>query len=126
MNRDDNLVFDAEKGITFLAWFIQSGARTLDEVKEDSNDWGNYCKIRNSSKEIKATGSNEAWCTNNIYDFAGNVDEWTQEQNSTKYHVCRGGSFVANGKGYPAACRELGEFDYFYKTTGFRIALWLK
>lgn len=35
------------------------------------------------AKEVATTiENNEAvkWCTNNIYDFAGNVDEWTQEK----------------------------------------------
>ena len=55
------------------------------------------------------TGSREEWCANNIYDFAGNVDEWTQEQNKSSYRVIRGGDYYKFGDDYPyPSCLILG------------------
>ena len=52
----------------------------------DSRDWGNYINSTPPantgnyvSGQIKDTGSSEYWKANNIYDFAGNCLEWTQE-----------------------------------------------
>ena len=49
---------------------------------------GNY--VQNTKKN---TGSNEAWKTNNIYDIAGNCQEWTQEIFGTECHIFRGGGY---------------------------------
>ena len=57
----------------------------------DSRSWGNYAdsiapantgnyeKNSDGFGQQKNTGSNEAWKANNIYDLAGNCEEWTQE-----------------------------------------------
>ena len=52
----------------------------------DSKSWGNYndsiapANTGNYEKGVeKNTGSNEAWKANNIYDLAGNCQEFTQE-----------------------------------------------
>ena len=63
----------------------------------DSRSWGNYkdstdpANGGNYKEGIVATGSNEAWKANNIYDIAGNCAEWTQEA-SEDGRVFRGGS----------------------------------
>ena len=79
----------------------------------DSRDWGNY---RDStppantgnyvSGQIKDTGSSEYWKANNIYDFAGNCLEWTQEAGYTNYRAIRGGSYGNSGSGGPASGRS--------------------
>lgn len=60
----------------------------------DSTEWGNYyysispANTGNYTQgEYKNTGSNDNWKANNIYDFAGNYEEWTQE---AYYWCCRG------------------------------------
>lgn len=56
----------------------------------DSRTYGNYSNsIDNAAIDsgiIKKTGSSEYWKVNNIYDFAGNAWEWTQEayKNNTR------------------------------------------
>ena len=68
---------------------------------KDSRDWENCKDSRNPANtgnyEIgtdgnaikKNTGSNEAWKANNIYDFAGNCAEYTQEINDNHLRVDR-------------------------------------
>lgn len=54
---------------------------------EDAIDWGNY------EGEKVDTGSNETYKANNIYDFAGNCREWSQEVTDDSIHrSVRGGS----------------------------------
>ena len=59
-----------------------------------------------SKSVIIPTGSAEYTKTNNIYDMAGNVWEWTTEANSTNGRVCRGGNCVNYGNYYPMASRN--------------------
>lgn len=119
-----HLTFGAEDD-SVLEWFIKTEVKTLAEIAENSTEWGNHWNTKNSSIELVETGSREEWCANNIYDFAGNVDEWTQEQQRF-YHVIRGGNYRYNGNSCPVAyrCFSLPNGDYNY--TGFRVALCIK
>ena len=120
-----HLTFGAEYD-SVLEWFIKTEVKTLTEIVEDSTEWGNHWNTENSPKKVVETGSREEWCANNIYDFAGNVDEWTQEQNESSRRVIRGGCYYWDGCTYPVAYR-----DYFftcndYCSTGFRATLYIK
>ena len=91
-----------------MNWLISSGAKTSDEVNEDSSSWGNYSstsvKANDGTTEIKASGKIAVLNTgvttytmaNNIYDLAGNCFEWTQEANGS-CRANRGGSCNAGG-----------------------------
>lgn len=79
----------------------------------DSRSWGNYSdstepantgNYRQNTK--RDTGSNEAWKANNIYDFAGNCYEWTQEADRTNYRARRGGSAYHSGSNTSASFRN--------------------
>lgn len=102
-----HLTFGAEYD-SVLEWFIESKARTYSEIVENSANWENYYNTGSPLKdnvEIE-TGSSEKFCTNTIYDFTGNVQEWTQEQYGPSYcdwygrderydrYVIRGGSLA--------------------------------
>ncbi len=96
---------------------------------KDSRDWenckdsitpantGNY-EIGTDGNAIKKnTGSNEAWKANNIYDFAGNCVEYTQEINDNHLRVDRGGCCNSYGtqSGYAAWRGDYGngsDFEY--------------
>ena len=104
-----------------IAWLQKSKDVTFSDVVIDSKDWGNY-----DTFELQPTGSYEQWCNKKIYDFFGNVEEFTQEyycdpDGDTYNFVTRGGSAFEEN---PAVCRsritniEEGDFD-----VGFRIAL---
>ena len=66
-----------------LMWLIESGDKTKSQVVKDSSDWGNV------GSRIP-TGSAEYTKANNIYDLAGNVEEWTTEIYNNLRRVVRG------------------------------------
>lgn len=148
-----HLTFGAEYD-SVLAWFIKSNARTYDEIINKPEEWGYYCKqsrywsdfwkdYKYTNVEVVKTGSCEKWCTNNIYDFSGNVAEWTQEvygEPQVRYvetgefegdwanvdtHVIRGEmyNFACDGNGASVAARN---YEEYCKYTGFRVALCIK
>lgn len=120
-----HLTFGAEYD-SVLEWFIKTEVKTLAEIVEDSTEWGNYWNTGNSPKKVVETGSREEWCANNIYDFAGNVDEWTQEQNESPRRVIRGGYYFKVGYGQPVAYRRYNYHDVSFNGTGFRATLYIK
>lgn len=127
-NREDvksHLPFGCEYD-SVLEWFIKSGARTLKDVAKDSTDWGNHWNTENSPQKVVETGLKEQWSTNRIYDFAGNVDEWTQEENGKSCRVIRGGNYYNFGCNYPAGCRICNYPDDDFSNTGFRATLYIK
>ena len=120
-----HLTFGAEYD-SVLEWFIETEVKTLAEIAEDSTEWGNYWNTENSPKKVVETGSREEWCANNIYDFAGNVDEWTQEQNGSSYRVIRGGNYNSDGCNFPVAYRGYINPNFYFYYTGFRATLYIK
>ncbi len=120
-----HLTFGAEYD-SVLEWFIKTEVKTLAEIAEDSTEWGNHCNTENSPRKVVETGSREEWCANNIYDFAGNVDEWTQEQNKSSRRVIRGGNYSYDGSNYPVAYRNYFRPIYGYFYTGIRATLYIK
>ena len=117
-----HLTFGAEYD-SVLEWFIKTEVKTLDEIVNDSSKWGNYYNTANYSYDLALTGQREKWCANNIYDFAGNVNEWTQEQRERSCRAIRGGNY---GNHYPVADRSYSRPDCTYNCTGFRAALCIK
>ena len=120
-----HLTFGAEYD-SVLEWFIKTEVKTLAEIAEDSAEWGNHWNTDNFPGKVLKTGRREKWCANNIYDFAGNVHEWTQEQNKSFYRVIRGGSCFDHGNYFPVACRFYhSPYSYNYNI-GFRATLCIK
>ncbi len=74
---------------------------------ENSTSWGNYSDNTEEGAGTKQTaGYKESWQANNIYDFAGNCAEWTQEAFNTYSRVIRGGSYYSSGSYSPASYRS--------------------
>ena len=70
------------------------------------------------------TGENINAISNNIFDLAGNLNEWTQETLiNTK--VVRGGNYMLEGNGAPACYRSYIGISTS-GDTGFRVALFIK
>ena len=75
----------------------------------DSSTWGNYSNNTADGHGTKQnTGFSESWKANNIYDFAGNCYELTQEAVDTTYRASRGGSYGSSGSSYPDSYRFYG------------------
>ena len=120
-----HLTFGAEYD-SVLEWFIKTKVKTLAEIAKDSTEWGNYWDTENSPRKVVETGSREEWCANNIYDFAGNVNELTQELYQISYRVIRGGCYYDGKNLCSVACRNVNNPDDVYFDTGFRATLWIK
>lgn len=124
-NITSHLIFGAEYD-SVLEWFIKTEAKTSKEIAIDSTEWGNYWNERKSQIKALETGSCEKWKVNNIYDFTGNVEKWTQEQYNNSYRVVRGGACICKGNKGPAAYRDYYCTDINYIYTGFRVTLYIK
>ena len=92
----------------------------------DSSKWGNYSNndaTGHGSK--KNTGFSESWKANNIYDFAGNFFEFTQEAFSSGIRASRGGGYNSDGSSYPASYRGGNGPTYTFSFNGSRPTLYL-
>lgn len=118
-----HLMYGAEYD-TREKWVIESGTVTAKEIAEDSTELGNYYNNKNYPSRIVKTG--EDGCINNIYGFAGNLDEWTQEQNNNSYRVIRGGGCSNLGDYYPADYRGYDCPNNKSCSTGIRATLYIK
>lgn len=114
-------VFDS-----LLRWIIKSNAKTYNQVVKDSTSWGNYWNSKNSPQKVMPTGSKTKWSVFNIYDIAGNVDEWTSEMSGSSCRVLRGGYCNYNGNDWPAASRFYNYPNSYFNHTSFRAVLFGK
>ena len=123
-----------------LAWLVETGNKTKQEITDDSTSWGNYynatfeyinssgntaTKNKDSSTRIP-TGSAEYTKANNIYDLSGNVRDWTMEAYGTSYRVLRGGFYFGTGTDVPADYRLYYNPTYSNGYNGCRSALYIK
>ena len=93
----------------------------------DSTAWGNY--TNNTAADGDGykhnTGYSESWKANNIYDFAGNCYEFTQEADSTDNRATRGGYYNSKGSYLPASVRSDCVPTYTLSNVGSRPTLYL-
>ena len=76
---------------------------------------------------LLTTGASEDTKKMNIYDFAGNVYEWTLEtytSNTNNPSAIRGGNYYYNGSNYPASFRGNISTTSSYNDLGFRPSLY--
>ena len=112
---------------------MQVGVKTNETLPED---FANRDKYTAKGYIEIATGTSEATRTNNIYDLAGNMWEWTTETrirknnsngNNSTFAVLRGGSFSNSGSDNPIVYRygneTVGETSV---SVGFRSVLYIK
>ena len=123
-----------------LAWLVETGNKTKQEITDDSTSWGNYynatfeyinssgntaTKNKDSSTRIP-TGSAEYTKANNIYDLSGNVWDWTMEAYYTDVRFLRGGYYSESGADYPADRHGHSGPTSSYYNAGCRSALYIK
>ena len=112
-----------------LIWLTETGDKTYSDLM-NSSSWGNYSDstgaAETNSGDRQPTGTNEAWQSNNIYDLAGNIYDWTIEASLTSGRVGRGGVCVNGASDGPASSRTYiipsGTSSY----NGTRSALYIK
>ena len=92
----------------------------------NSSTWGNhYDNTATGHGNEQNTGYSESWKANNIYDFAGNCWEFTQEAGGTLIRACRGGSYDFDGSSNPASSRSYNDPTYADSYYGSRPTLYL-
>ena len=94
---------------TRMIWGLQWDATckwlaTSNFVITNSSTWGNYSDNTADGHGSKQnTGFSESWKANNIYDFAGNCWEFTQEALDTDRRPGRGGDYSSDGSYGPGS-----------------------
>ncbi len=142
-NHTSNLMFGLQWNLVCKFLEIKAGL-TIEEIKSDSSNWGNYNNVTRtitskkakqegtpwtSITEIKpaetillSTGASEETNKMNIYDFAGNEFEWTLENSFNNESPCiyRGGSCNNQGVVFSAWYYNGYEIDNSYYSIAFR------
>ena len=125
-----------------LKWLIDTGEKTYAEVGSDSTSWGNYENTsfiyytdtsRNTTTKLRASripsGAYEGANANNVFDLAGNLDDWTLESTdsgTSDFRYLRGGYYFYNGDNAPAADRDNVRPYDSYDGFGLRASLYIK
>ena len=109
-----------------LQWLIETGDKDFKEIYMDSSSWGNYNDDTfEGTTNLIETGEYKETMANNIYDLAGNVEEWTTEAYTSGDQVNRGGIFADSGSDVPACIRVGTDPTDTISTLGFRPTLYL-
>ena len=92
----------------------------------DSSTWGNY-KNNDATGHgsLQNTGFSESWKANNIYDFAGNCYELTQEAADTFGRAYSGGDYGCYGSGAQASFHNGCSPTFILGDIGSRPTLYL-
>ena len=102
-------------------WLASSGFSITN-----SSTWGNCSDNEATGHGSKQnTGFSESWKANNIYDFAGNCYEFTQEATYTFSRALRGGGYRYDGSGRPASIRDGSNASIADSGIGSRPTLYL-
>ena len=151
--RTSSLMFGIQWDLV-LKYIETKSEKTQADLKDNSITWGNYGNATFditrgkysedngdsftdvSEKYTKAkyefimltTGATERKSVLNIYDLAGNLNEWTLEQYTIRsnIHPCtyRGGYYFNDSSNEPASGRKFNTTSVRDKMYGFRPALW--
>ena len=124
-----------------LIWLIESGNKTKNEIIKDSTSWGNLANstfeyIDNSGKLVTKkensiiripTGSTEYAKSNNIYDLAGNMSEWTNGVFNKSFKIVMTSSCTKNEEDGQISKYSKNNFPFNgYDETGCRAMLYIK
>ncbi|MCI8291732.1 MAG: hypothetical protein HFJ24_01905 [Clostridia bacterium] len=113
-----NMIWGSQWDQTMI-WFDTQGGAKKNYVY-DSTGKGHYPGTGGSTT---STGLSTAYAVNNIYDMAGNAEDWTLEADITSRRVLRGGGYSNSGSFSPASYRSYGYPTYSYGYVGSRSTL---
>ena len=122
------------------AGFIINRGKYADcKTWKQSTTWTPYNQttsnnfVKNGVKQVQSntngilltTGASDVCKKMNIYDLAGNVEEWTLEYTNNSANSCarRSGNYQTSGSNIPASSRNLNPATTSVGTVGFRTAL---
>ncbi len=122
------------------AGFIINRGKYADcKTWKQSTTWTPYNQttsnnfVKNGVKQVQSntngilltTGASDVCKKMNIYDLAGNVEEWTLEYTNNSANSCarRSGNYKTSGSNIPASSRNLNPATTSVGTVGFRTAL---
>ena len=122
------------------AGFIINRGKYADcKTWKQSTTWTPYNQttsnnfVKNGVKQVQSntngilltTGASDVCKKMNIYDLAGNVEEWTLEYTNNSANSCarRSGNYQTSGSNIPASSRNLNPAATSVGTVGFRTAL---
>ena len=149
-NHTSSLMFGVQWDLVLK--YLETKGTSQADLKTNSISWGNYRnnawnitnenlkytpngsdwtsateKVKDSSSSILlSTGSSDDFSKQGIYDFAGNVMEWTLEHATSLFErpcAYRGGDYGGYGGSYPADYRGFDSTTRYDNTVGFRISL---
>ena len=94
-------------------------------IKNYQEDCQNFANIGTGNKT--KTGKYDQDCYSNIYDFLGNIYEWTTEysNDATYESVFRGTGYNISTSRY-TSLRDYSTSDLTYTSRGFRVQLYLQ
>ena len=91
---------------------------------------GKTTSYSSNNGELLTTGASSVTEKYHIFDLAGNVWEWTEEDShyatSGQYRVSRGGSYIRASSTYPACYRPYYSVSHTTPLVGFRAVLYIK
>lgn len=82
--------------------------------------------ILQEANSMENTGYSNAWSVNNVFDIAGNAEEWVRENSSTNIFSVRGGKYFVDGEERYANSRVDTVQTKQSSDLGFRVALYIK
>ena len=91
---------------------------------------GTTTTYSSNNGDLLTTGASSTTEKYHIYDIAGNLWEWTEEDShyatSGQYRVSRGGTYLNSSGDYPACYRGCSSVGYTGLELGFRAVLYIK
>ena len=134
--------------------YLETNGEDISELINNSSNWGNYNNIefeidrggytlssnsansftlipngsiykKNTGMQLLTIGATDRNMKMNIYDLAGNLNEWTLEKSTDTDDPCvsRGGTYAANGNEQPASSRSYDSTSRNDHSHGFRITI---
>ena len=126
--RDATFTINRGKYATTSSWTLRNtwnayNTPTTNYVGENANK---LAQSVDGKGILLTTGAVDRNCLMNIYDIAGNVNEWTLEYTSDSNFTCasRGGNYGYYGSSYPASGRDDSLTTISILSIGFRLSLY--